>query len=70
MTDSKLGAEERVRHEFNQWASEGKGEEMEAHHISITEQTLAMMIRRNSPFFVLNVTSRRTLRPWYSLATR
>ena len=40
MTD-KLGADERLRDEFNQWADEGKGEEMEAHHISITEQTLA-----------------------------
>ena len=43
MTDHKASAEERVRVEFNQWAAEGKGEEMEAHHISITEQTLAMM---------------------------
>ena len=43
MSDSKVGAEERVRDEFNQWAAEGKGEEMEAHHISITEQTLALM---------------------------
>ena len=43
MTDSKISAEERVRDEFNQWAAEGKGEEMEAHHISITEQTLALM---------------------------
>jgi ubiquinone/menaquinone biosynthesis C-methylase UbiE len=43
MSDSKVTAEERVRDEFNQWAAEGKGEEMEAHHISITEQTLAMM---------------------------
>ncbi len=43
MTDTKTTAEERVRDEFNQWAAEGKGEEMEAHHISITEQTLALM---------------------------
>src|SRR5215472_10715464 len=43
MSDGKQTAEEQVRDEFNQWASEGKGEEMEAHHISITEQTLAMM---------------------------
>ncbi|HVP50351.1 MAG TPA: methyltransferase domain-containing protein, partial [Candidatus Bathyarchaeia archaeon] len=43
MADSKMTAEEQVRDEFNQWASEGKGEEMEAHHISITEQTLAIM---------------------------
>ena len=32
-----------MRHEFNQWAEAGKGEEMENHHISITEQTLALM---------------------------
>ena len=43
MSDGKLSAEQQVRDEFNQWAAEGKGEEMEAHHISITEQTLAMM---------------------------
>jgi len=43
MSDGKLNAEQQVRDEFNQWAAEGKGEEMEAHHISITEQTLAMM---------------------------
>src|SRR5215469_12619518 len=43
MRDSKSTAEERVRDEFNQWAAEGKGEEMEAHHISITEQTMALM---------------------------
>ena len=43
MSESRVTAEERVREEFNQWAAEGKGEEMEAHHISITEQTLAMM---------------------------
>jgi arsenite methyltransferase len=43
MSDTKTTAEERVRDEFNQWAAEGKGEEMEAHHISITEQTLALM---------------------------
>ena len=43
MSKNNAAAEERVRDEFNQWAAEGKGEEMEAHHISITEQTLAMM---------------------------
>ncbi len=44
MTDKpRTSADERVRDEFNQWAAEGKGEEMEAHHISITEQTLAIM---------------------------
>ncbi len=43
MSNSKTTAEEQVRDEFNQWAEQGKGEEMEAHHISITEQTLARM---------------------------
>ena len=43
MNENKTAAEERVRDEFNQWAADGKGEEMEAHHISITEQTMAMM---------------------------
>ncbi len=43
MSDGKTTAEQRVRDEFNQWAEQGKGEEMEAHHISITEQTLALM---------------------------
>lgn len=35
--------DERMRREFNEWAEAGKGEEMEAHHISITQQTLALM---------------------------
>jgi ubiquinone/menaquinone biosynthesis C-methylase UbiE len=32
-----------MRREFNQWAEAGRGEEMEQHHISITQQTLALM---------------------------
>lgn len=44
MSDSRTAsADEQLRQEFNQWAQQGKGEEMEAHHISITEQTLALM---------------------------
>lgn len=44
MSDTRTSAaDERLRQEFNQWAEQGKGEEMENHHISITEQTLAMM---------------------------
>jgi ubiquinone/menaquinone biosynthesis C-methylase UbiE len=44
MRDSKpASADERLRDEFNEWAEQGKGEEMEAHHISITKQTLALM---------------------------
>jgi ubiquinone/menaquinone biosynthesis C-methylase UbiE len=38
-----INADERLRKEFNQWAEQGRGEEMENHHISITEQTLAVM---------------------------
>jgi len=36
-------ADEQMRREFNEWAEAGKGEEMEHHHISITQQTLALM---------------------------
>ena len=44
MTDYRTtSADERLRQEFNQWAEEGKGEEMEGHHISITQQTLERM---------------------------
>jgi ubiquinone/menaquinone biosynthesis C-methylase UbiE len=44
MIDNKTAtADERLRREFNQWAEQGRGEEMEHHHISITEQTLALM---------------------------
>jgi arsenite methyltransferase len=35
--------EEQVRQEFNLWAQEGRGEEMERHHISIAEQTIRRM---------------------------
>ena len=38
-----ISTDERMRREFNEWAEAGKGEEMEQHHISITQQTLAMM---------------------------
>jgi ubiquinone/menaquinone biosynthesis C-methylase UbiE len=34
---------EKLRTEFNQWAEQGRGEEMEAHHISIAQQTIARM---------------------------
>jgi arsenite methyltransferase len=44
VTDPRTGAaDERLRQEFNEWAEQGKGEEMEHHHISITQQTLATM---------------------------
>ena len=38
-----LTVDEQMRREFNQWAEAGRGEEMENHHISITQQTLALM---------------------------
>lgn len=44
MTENKtISVDERMRREFNEWAEAGKGEEMEEHHISITQQTLALM---------------------------
>ncbi|HYE25876.1 MAG TPA: methyltransferase domain-containing protein [Clostridia bacterium] len=36
-------ADEKLRKEFNEWAAAGRGEEMERHHISIAEQTIARM---------------------------
>ena len=36
-------ANEKLRTEFNQWATEGCGEGMEGHHISIAGQTMARM---------------------------
>src|ERR1700709_728261 len=41
--DQTISTDERMRREFNEWAEAGKGEEMEGHHISITQQTLALM---------------------------
>jgi ubiquinone/menaquinone biosynthesis C-methylase UbiE len=35
--------DDKLRQEFNQWASDGRGEEMESHHISIAEQTIEKM---------------------------
>src|ERR1700756_5562532 len=43
MDPSTLSTDEQMRREFNQWAEAGKGEEMEHHHINITQQTLALM---------------------------
>jgi arsenite methyltransferase len=44
MSDNKtISTDEQMRREFNQWADAGRGEEMEQHHISITQQTLALM---------------------------
>jgi ubiquinone/menaquinone biosynthesis C-methylase UbiE len=35
--------EEKLQTEFNRWAEEGRGEEMERHHVPITEPVLRMM---------------------------
>ncbi len=44
MTEQKaISTDEQMRREFNQWAEAGRGEEMEHHHINITQQTLALM---------------------------
>src|ERR1051326_9226598 len=36
-------ADRKLQEEFNQWASAGRGYEMENHHSDITDQTLALM---------------------------
>ncbi len=38
-----MNAEDLLREEFNRWAEQGRGDEMEAHHLSITEQTVRRM---------------------------
>ena len=41
--NARNAAEDKLRQEFNRWADDGRGEEMERHHISIAEQTIAAM---------------------------
>ncbi len=36
-------ADQKLQAEFNRWAADGRGEEMERHHADITGQTLALM---------------------------
>jgi ubiquinone/menaquinone biosynthesis C-methylase UbiE len=36
-------ADKNLQQEFNQWAAAGRGDEMEAHHSDIAEQTIALM---------------------------
>ncbi|HUI84444.1 MAG TPA: methyltransferase domain-containing protein [Candidatus Binatia bacterium] len=43
INDRAVSTDEQMRREFNQWAEAGRGEEMEHHHINITQQTLALM---------------------------
>src|SRR5438552_627994 len=39
--------DDRLRQEFNRWAEEGRGEEMERHHLDITEKTIRLMELRS-----------------------
>ena len=38
-----MSPDEILQHEFNRWAAEGRGEQMEQHHLAITEATLRLM---------------------------
>src|SRR5262245_55667581 len=40
---ASVTSEEKLQTEFNRWAKEGRGEEMERHHVPITEPVLRMM---------------------------
>ena len=42
-TDKPLSPEEKLQQEFNRWAERGDGEQMERHHLKITEKTLRLM---------------------------
>jgi arsenite methyltransferase len=43
---TEKSGDERLQDEFNFWAEQGRGEEMERHHISIAEQTIRLMSLR------------------------
>jgi ubiquinone/menaquinone biosynthesis C-methylase UbiE len=43
MTRSSLTPDEKLQLEFNRWAEEGRGDEMERHHLPITEPVFRMM---------------------------
>lgn len=43
MPPVESAADEKLRNEFNRWADDGRGEEMERHHIPITAPVLGMM---------------------------
>ena len=43
INENITNTDEHMRREFNEWAEAGRGEEMEQHHSSITQQTLALM---------------------------
>jgi arsenite methyltransferase len=41
--DRPISPDERLQSEFNRWAEQGRGEEMERHHLDITEKTIRSM---------------------------
>ena len=41
--DNPISPDERLQGEFNRWAEQGRGEEMERHHLDITEKTIRLM---------------------------
>jgi arsenite methyltransferase len=41
--DKPISPDERLQGEFNRWAEQGRGEEMEHHHLDITEKTIRLM---------------------------
>ena len=43
MPQNKPTPDERLQSEFNRWAAEGRGEQMERHHLDITEKTIRLM---------------------------
>jgi arsenite methyltransferase len=43
MPEKPTSSDQLLREEFNKWAADGRGDEMERHHISIVEQTLSQM---------------------------
>jgi ubiquinone/menaquinone biosynthesis C-methylase UbiE len=43
INENITNTDEHMRREFNEWAEAGRGEEMEQHHSSITQQTLELM---------------------------
>jgi ubiquinone/menaquinone biosynthesis C-methylase UbiE len=43
MAQEPLSPDKRLQDEFNRWAEQGRGEEMERHHLDITEKTIRLM---------------------------
>jgi len=41
--DKPISPDERLQGEFNRWAEQGRGEEMERHHLDIAEKTVRLM---------------------------